>query len=72
MKKELRAILEDISKGGTDLWTETETAASQLLEGNYEGFEEDIDYLDSYVEDGQLKTGFDLERILCGGKWYCC
>lgn len=64
MTNELRSLLKTVSEGNNDLMQETIEAAKIILAGNYEGHEEDIEYLEG------VRTGFELEKILSQGNWY--
>ena len=64
MSKELRNLLKTVVTGNHDLLQETIEASKKILEGGYEGHQEDIDYLKG------IETGFELERLLSQGKWY--
>jgi hypothetical protein len=64
MTKELRELLKTVSEGNNDLLQETIDAAKIILAGNYEGHEEDLEYLED------VKTGFELENLLSQGDWY--
>lgn len=64
MNKELRTILEDATGNSNDLWRETNVAAAILLDGNYEGHKEDIEYLED------VKDCIELEKVLSQGEWY--
>lgn len=68
MNANLRTLLESIVEmdGKNDLWSETTAAAKKLLEGGYEGHNEDIEAL----MDMHLTTGFELEQALSTGSWY--
>ena len=66
MKKELRELLQVVTKENNDLWNETIKAAQKLLKGGYEGHDADIENL----EEREIKTGFELEKVLSQGKWY--
>ena len=64
MKKELRELLKTVSEGSNDLLQETITASKIILDGGYEGHEEDVECLQD------VKTGFELEKVLSQGNWY--
>ena len=64
MTKELRELLKTVSEGSNDLLQETIDAAKIILAGDYEGHQEDIEYLEG------VKTGFELEKVLSQGNWY--
>ena len=64
MTKELRELLKTVSEGSNDLLQETIEAAEIILAGNYEGHQEDLEYLED------VKTGFELEKVLSQGSWY--
>lgn len=64
MTRELKNLLEVVVSEGNDLMQETIDAAKIILAGNYEGYEEDIEYLEG------VKTGFELEKVLSQGSWY--
>ena len=64
MTKELRELLKTVSEGSNDLLQETIEAAEIILAGNYEGHQEDLEYLED------VKTGFELEKVLSQGDWY--
>ena len=64
MTKELRELLKTVSEGNNDLFQETIDAAKIILAGDYEGHQEDIEYLEG------VKTGFELEKVLSQGNWY--
>ena len=64
MTKELRELLKTVSEGNNDLFQETIDAAEIILAGNYEGHQEDLEYLED------VKTGFELEKVLSQGNWY--
>lgn len=68
MNANLKGLLESIVEmdGKNDLWKETTVAAKLLLDGNYEGHNEDIESL----EDRRIETGFDLENVLGQGSWH--
>lgn len=68
MNANLKSLLEKIVEmdGNNDLMEETTIAASLLLEGKYEGHNEDVEAL----EDKNIITGFDLEAVLSQGEWY--
>ena len=66
MTKELRELLQVGTEGNNDLWKETIEAAQKLLKGGYYGHDADIENL----EEREVKTGFDLEKVLSQGKWY--
>ena len=64
MKKELMELLKTVSEGKNDLLQETIIASKIILAGNYEGHQEDLEYLED------VKTGFELEKVLSQGNWY--
>ena len=64
MTKELRELLQVVAEGNNDLWQETIEAAKKILEGGYEGHQEDVEALEG------VETGFELEEVLSHGKWY--
>ena len=64
MTKELRELLQVVVEGNNDLWQETIDAAKKILEGGYEGHQEDVEALEG------VETGFGLEEVLSQGKWY--
>ena len=64
MTKELRELLKTVSEGSNDLLQETITAFKIILDGGYEGHEEDVECLQD------VKTGFELEKVLSQGSWY--
>ena len=64
MTKKLRKLLETIVTGNHDLLQETVDAARIILAGGYEGYEEDVEYIEG------VETGFELESLLSQGKWY--
>ena len=64
MTNELKNLLKTVSEGNNDLLQETIEAAKIILAGNYEGHEEDLEYLED------VKTGFELEKLLSQGDWY--
>ena len=66
MKKELRELLQNVVKKENDLWNETIKVAQKLLKGGYYGHDADIENL----EERDIKTGFELEKVLSQGNWY--
>ena len=66
MTKELRELLQVVAEGNNDLWNETIEVSQKLLKGGYYGHDADIENL----EEREIKTGFELERVLSQGKWY--
>lgn len=68
MKNQLKELFEKIVEmdGNNDLMEETTAAAKKLLEGGYDGHNEDVQCL----EDRNIITGFDLEAVLSQGEWY--
>lgn len=64
MSKELKELLETVVTGNNDLWQETIDAVEKILEGGYEGHNEDVECLKG------IETGFELEKVLSQGKWY--
>jgi hypothetical protein len=64
MTKELKELLKTVSEGNNDLLQETIDASKIILDGGYEGHDEDILYLED------VKTGFELEKLLSQGDWY--
>jgi hypothetical protein len=68
MNANLKSLLEKIVEmdGNNDLMEETTVAAKLLLEGGYDGHDEDIECL----EDRDITTGFELEAVISQGSWY--
>ncbi|HUM45008.1 MAG TPA: hypothetical protein PKI14_18835 [Fervidobacterium sp.] len=57
-------LLQTIANGNTDLWRETEVACEILLEGGYEGHQEDMEYI------RDVSSGNELEQLLSRGEWH--
>lgn len=66
MTKKLRELLQVVTEENNDLRNETIEVAQKLLKGGYFGHDADIVSL----EEREIKTGFELEKVLNQGEWY--